>query len=153
MFMYLYWYNDGACWSRAGNIFEIPGSQADTTPPTVSVTTTAGEPVTGPFSITVIFSEPVTGFELADLIVGNGIASELRGDNATYTATITPIASGTVTVDIPTGAAQDGGGNPSVAADQFAITADLTPIPALPLAGAIVLAVLLLFRGVRAVRT
>ena len=39
--------------------------------------------------------------------------------------------------------------------DQFSITADLTPVPALPLAGAIVLALLLLIRGThrRAART
>ena len=55
--------------------------------------------------------------ELEDLVVGNGSASELRGNNATYTATITPAASGTVTVNIAAGAAQDGAGNPSAAAD------------------------------------
>ena len=83
-----------------------------------------------------------------DLVVGNGSASELQGNNATYTVTITPEASGTVTVDIAAGAAQDSAGNPSAAAAQFSITADLTPVPALPLAGAIVLALLLL-RGAR----
>ena len=44
-----------------------------------------------------------------------------------------------MTVDIAAGAAQDSAGNPSAAADQFSITADLTPVPALPLPGAIVL--------------
>ena len=81
---------------------------------------------------------------LEDLVVGNGSASELQGTNATYTVTITPEASGTVTVDIAAGAAQDGAGNPSATADQFSIVADLTPVPALPMAGAIALAVLLL---------
>jgi hypothetical protein len=42
-----------------------------------------------------------------------------------------------VTVDITAGAAQDGTGNPSVAAVQFSIVADLTPVSALPLIGAI----------------
>ena len=55
----------------------------------------------------------MTGFELEDLIVGNGTVSELQGDNASYTATVTPTASGTVTVDIATGAAQDAAGNPT----------------------------------------
>ena len=35
--------------------------------------------------------------------------------------TITPAASGSVTVDIAAGAAQDSAGNPSEAADQFSI--------------------------------
>ena len=122
---------------------------ADTTSPTVAISSEASAPVTGPFPIAVAFSEPVTGFELDDLIVGNGTASELQGDNASYTATVTPTASGTVTVDIATGAAQDAAGNPSAAADQFSVIADLTPVPALPLAGAIVLALLLMIRGAR----
>ena len=52
-------------------------------------------------------------------------------------------------MDIAAGAAQDSAGNPSAAADQFSTVADLTPVPALPMAGAIALAVLLLLGGVR----
>ena len=44
-----------------------------------------------------------------------------------------------MTVDIAAGPAEDSAGNPSAAANQFSITTDLTPVPALPLAGAIVL--------------
>ena len=58
-------------------------------------------------------------------------------------------ASGAVTVDIAAGAAQDGTGNPNVAAVQFSIVADLTPVPALPVIGAIALALLLLVGGAR----
>ena len=94
----------------------------------MAIISDAGAPVTGPFSITVAFSEPVTGFELEDLVVGNGSASELQGNNASYMVTITPAASGTVTVDIAAGAARDAGGNPSAAAVQFSIVADLTPV-------------------------
>ena len=133
----------------AGGGAELNCVAADTTSPTVAISSNASAPVTGPFSIAIAFSEPVTGFELADLVVGNGSASELHGNNASYTATITPEASGTVTVDIAAGAAQDGAGNPSAAADQFSITADLTPVPVLPLAGAVALAALLLIGGIR----
>ena len=133
----------------AGGGPELICVAADTTSPTEAISSEASAPVTGSFSIAVAFSEPVTGLELADVVVGNGSASEVQGNNATYTATITPEASGTVTVDIAAGAAQDGAGNPSAAADQFSITADLTPVPALPLAGAIALAVLLLVGSAR----
>ena len=122
---------------------------ADTTPPTVILTTTVSDPVSGPFPVTISFSEPVTGFELVDLVVDNGVASDLEGTRATYTATIAPEASGTVTVNIPAGAAIDEAGNPSTAADQFSITADLTPVPALPLAGALGLAGLLFAGALR----
>ncbi len=109
---------------------------ADTTSPTVVISTDASAPVTGPFSIAVEFSESVIGFDLADLVVGNGSASALQGTGSSYSATITPAVSGTVTVDIAAGAAEDDPGNLSVAADQFSIAADLTqvqnrsPVPA-----------------------
>ena len=137
--------------SAAADQFSITAdlTPEDTTAPTVTTTSEASEPVSGPFSITVIFSEPVTGFELADLVVGNGSASELQGSEASYTATVTPAASAAVTVDIAAGAAEDGAGNPSAAADQFSITANLTPVPVLPLAGAVALAALLLIGGIR----
>ena len=91
----------------------------------------------------------MTGFEVTDLAVANGTASGFGGSGRHYTATITPAASGTVTVDIAAGAAQDAAGNPSSRAGQFSITADLTPVPALPTLGAIALAVLLLAGSVR----
>ena len=102
---------------------------ADTTLPTAIISSDASAPVTGLFSIAVTFSEPVIGLELEDLLVENGSASELQGDNAAYTATITPEASGTVTVDVTAGAAQHDAGNPNAAADQFSIVADLTSRP------------------------
>ena len=112
----------------AGTGAELNCLDADTTAPTVIISTTASAPVNGPFSITVTFSESVTGFDLDDLIVGNGRASELQGNDASYAATVTPAVSGSVTVDIPTGAAQDTAGNPSVAGTQFSIIADLMPV-------------------------
>ena len=101
---------------------------ADTTSPTVVISSDAVAPVTGPFSIAIAFSELVTGFELADLVVGNGSPSALHGTGPSYGATITPAASGAVTVDIAAGAAEDDAGNPSVAAEQFSIVADLTQV-------------------------
>ena len=113
----------------AGGGAELNCVDADITSPTVVISSDAVAPVTGPFSISVAFSEPVTGFELADLVVGNGSPSAVQGNRSSYTATITPAASGAVTVDIAAGAAEDDAGNPSVAAEQFSILADLTQVP------------------------
>ena len=110
----------------AGGGAELSCVDADTSAPTVTITSSASAPVNGPFSITITFSEPVTGFDLGDLVVDNGTASNQQGNEASYTATITPTASGTVTVDIPAGAAEDSAGNPNSAATQFSITADTT---------------------------
>ena len=58
------------------------------------------------YTATITFSESVTGFALSDISVNNGRASNLNSDNApVYTATITPTAEGTVTVNIAAGAA------------------------------------------------
>ncbi|MCY4507475.1 MAG: Ig-like domain-containing protein [Acidobacteria bacterium] len=110
----------------AGPHAELNCLDADTTSPTVAISSDAVAPVTGPFAIVVTFSEPVTGFALEDVVVGNGSASQLRGSGASYAGTITPVASGLVTVDIAAGAAEDGAGNPSIVADRFMIAADFT---------------------------
>ena len=109
---------------------------ADTTSPTVVIGSDAVAPVTGPFSLAIAFSEPVTGFENADFVVGNRSASTLQGNSSIYSATITPAASGAVTVDIAAGAAEDDAGNPSVAAEQFSIRRGPDPGADEPVAGA-----------------
>ena len=98
--------------------------------PRVTITGPAdGGPVHGPFAVRIAFDEPVFGFELADMTVGNGTASGLRavetsrgertGGYAEYVATITPAASGEVTVDLAAGAAQDARSNINPAAAQY----------------------------------
>ena len=100
--------------------------------PSVALTGPAGGgPVYGPFELRLTFDEPVTGLELSDLAVVNGAASELQGVEASrlgtspfyaaYTVTITAAGSGEVTVDLPEGRVQDGGGNGNLAADRFSI--------------------------------
>lgn len=95
---------------------------ADTTAPTVEITSAAAATVYEAFDITVTFSEPVTW--VTGLTVGNGTASELvdGGDGTTWTSTITPTALGAVTVDVAEGAAQDAAGNDNEAATQFSRT-------------------------------
>lgn len=99
---------------------EVYTVQNDVIAPTLTIT--APESTTGPFTATFTFSEDVSGFTLADILVGNGVPSNLSGGPAIYTATITPTPSGalttTVTIDVPDGAAEDAAGNDSVAAAQ-----------------------------------
>jgi 6-phosphogluconolactonase (cycloisomerase 2 family) len=97
----------------------------DNAAPTVVLTTTATAPVAGSFTVTATFSENVIGFEASDLIVGNGIASNFQTASATiYSATITPGAGSSTTIDVASGAASDGVGNDSAAAPQFSIAHD-----------------------------
>jgi hypothetical protein len=96
----------------------------DTTPPDVLITTASTDPVSGVFSVTIEFTESVTGFAVGDITVGNGSASNFAGSGDTYTADITPAGDGAVTVDVAAGVAQDAAGNANTAATQFSIEAD-----------------------------
>ena len=98
----------------------------DVDAPTVTITGPT-DVQTGPFDITITFSEDVTGFIADDIAVGNGSATAFSGSDATYKATITPTASGTVTIDIPENVAEDSAGNPNQAAEQFSVTTDMDP--------------------------
>ncbi|WP_417732209.1 Ig-like domain-containing protein [Rosistilla oblonga] len=81
------------------------------------------------FDVTIDFSEPATGFSLADLTVLNGTASNLVPVNAAtgkYNVTITPTADGNVTVLLPANAATDAAGNGNLAGVPLVRTIDRT---------------------------
>ncbi len=101
---------------------------ADTVAPTAALSVADGveTPVTGAFGIAVTFSEPVTGFALADLTVANGAASDLAGSDASWTATVTPDEgfSGDLTVDLAAGTVEDAAGNGNEAAPTLTVAAE-----------------------------
>lgn len=121
----------GAAQDAAGNtsIAATPLTLTnDQTAPSVVLTTGSADPVSGAFTLTATFSEDVTGFEVGELTVGNGAASNFNATSASvYTATITPASDGQVTVDVAAGVASDAAGNANTAATQFTITTDGTP--------------------------
>ncbi len=97
---------------------------ADLTGPTVGLTSDA-DPVGGVFTVTVEFSEAVTGFALGHIAVGNGVASNLTGSEADYSFEVTPSSNGTVTVDVAADVVMDSVGNGNRAATRLEVTADL----------------------------
>ena len=98
--------------------------EADLDPPTVIVSGPSATQA-GPFDVSIAFSRTVTGFERSDVTVGNGAVTAFSGSAASYTATITPTASGTVTVDVAAGAAQDQGARDNAAASRYSVQAAL----------------------------
>lgn len=111
-----------------------PAYTIDRTPPTVTVEQAAGQtdPTTGsPINFTVVFSEPVTGFEAADVLTGGtaGAATvTLTGSGTTYNVAVHGMTrAGTVTVTIPAGAAQDAAANDSAASTSVDNTVTYTP--------------------------
>ena len=91
----------------------------DNTVPTVAITDVPPTS-SAAFTATFTFSEDVTGFVASDITVGNGTASAFTATTAdrVYTASITPTASGEVTVDVAADAATDAAGNGNPAATQ-----------------------------------
>ena len=106
------------------------GNGGDTTALTVTITSSESTiTALSPFSVTITFSEEVTGFVRGDITVGNGGASNLQtSDNTVFAADITPSGEGSVTVDVAVGVANDSfsGSKSNTAASQFSITYDIT---------------------------
>ena len=78
--------------------------------PDVRVTSSATRTVHGPFDVSIAFSAPVTGFSAHGIKVVNGDVSDLTGRSASYRATITPRADGTVMVRVLQDSATAGNG-------------------------------------------
>ena len=101
----------------------------------VRVTTTVvlpDGPVGAPFDARVAFSHDVTGFVDSDITVGNGAVTAFVATNAReYVATITPAASGQVSVSVAADVAQYAANtdNGNQASETETVTADLSPAP------------------------
>ena len=91
-----------------------------------TVTITVPETSSAPFEATFVFLEAVNGFEVDDIDVGNGTASDFMGadGDTSYSAEIAPAADGDVTVDVAADMATDAAGNGNTAAAQA--TSDYT---------------------------
>ncbi|MBI1312831.1 hypothetical protein GC176_16195, partial [bacterium] len=103
----------------------------DRTAPTVVISGPDSPTNSDPFDVTITFNEPVSGFLLSDLTVGNGTATGfVDHGNGSFTVTIDAAADGVVTIDIPMNAAVDTAGNGNAAAMQFSETVrSSAPIP------------------------
>ncbi len=99
--------------------------EADLDAPTVTISgpTTSQS---GPFDVTITFSEAVTGLEQADVTVGNGTVTAFSGSGSSYTVSIAPTVAGTVTVDVAAGVAVDGAGNGNTAASRFSVSVSVS---------------------------
>jgi hypothetical protein len=94
----------------------------DTTRPTCVITASVTTITAAVFTCTFTFSEDVTGFEVGDITVGNGIAGTFNTvSGSVYTAVITPIATGNVTVDVGAGVCADAAGNTNTSSNTFSI--------------------------------
>ena len=100
----------------------------DVDAPSVSISVPS-DAQNGAFDTTITFTEPVSGFAQSDVALTGSAASITAwsaNDNKTvYTATITPTASGTVTISVAANVATDAANNPNTAATPKTVTVDV----------------------------
>ena len=90
----------------------------DDTAPTAAILNAPATSNTTLFTVTIEFSEPVTGFEEAEIVVANAAKSNFTGSGTTYTVDIAPDGGGDITIDVAADVAQDAAANGNEAATQ-----------------------------------
>ena len=107
-----------------GNTTQV---RVNTTNPSVVLSSTANALINAPFTVTATFSEAVTVLTASDFSVTNGTASGLSSsDNITYTLTVTPVADGAVSIQVPANAVVNIGGNTNTPSNTLNFTYDAT---------------------------
>ncbi|WP_180336414.1 Ig-like domain-containing protein [Pontibacter ramchanderi] len=97
----------------------------DTTRPAVVVSTSASSPVNSAFTVTLEFSENVSGLAATGIAVSNGTLSQFsQVDGRRYSALVTPAAAGEVTVQVPANAAADAAANGNLPSNTLAVVYD-----------------------------
>ena len=101
----------------------------DTNAPSVSITAPSAVQ-NGAFSVTITFTETVSGFTQSDLSLSGTATASITNWNAntedtTYTATITPTTSGTVILNVAANVAKDAANNPNTAATAKTVNVDV----------------------------
>jgi hypothetical protein len=110
----------------------------DTTAPTVTIEQASGQPDptnSSPINFTVVFSEPVTGFDDSDVVLGGtagattaNVTESAPNDGTTYNVAVSGMTGGgTVTALIPADAAQDAANNGNTASTSTDNTVTYNP--------------------------
>ncbi len=111
--------------SAAKQLFRI----FDDIPPTVTFTSLSPYATNGTFSVTITFSENVSGFGIAKLTLENAVAGDLetKTPSRVYSCTVYPLVSGDVTVNLFADSVIDVGGNGNITATQLTRLYDNIP--------------------------
>ena len=114
----------GICTAGGTVLTEVPASHVipprTTGPAVASITSSATHPAKDAFTVTITFSEPVTGLTANEIEVTNGAASNFGGSGESYTLEIAPDAGieDEVTVTVTAGAVVDGLNNGNLRASE-----------------------------------
>lgn len=103
-------------------------SSEDPTGIAVTVATSGPNPTNTTIPVTITFAAAVSGFVDGEMTVLNGSAGSLSGSGDTYTTTVTPTASGVVTISVAANVATAiSGGTANSASNTLSVTYDVTP--------------------------
>ncbi|HXK72156.1 MAG TPA: Ig-like domain-containing protein, partial [Clostridia bacterium] len=103
----------------------------DSIRPTVIISSSVSDyTINSLVALTITFSKNITGFDINDIVISNGNASNFTPiNNTTYTVDIIAVNQGNITVNIPDAIAQDTAGNSNTAATELAYIYDnQTPV-------------------------
>ena len=116
--------SDGICTADGTVLTEVPASHVipprPTGPAVVSIVSSATHPTKDGFTVTIAFSEPVTGLTADEIEVTKGTGSNFAGSGESYTLDIAPEAGieDEVTVTVTAGAVVDGVNNGNLQASE-----------------------------------
>ena len=102
--------------------------------PSVTITAPTTVTQTGPFDVTITFSEEVTGFEASDIALKkSGMTVDFEatvtnfiGGPRVYTATITPRKDGDIDISVPASSAEDDASNGNTVSGTQTVTVELS---------------------------
>jgi hypothetical protein len=98
---------------------------ADVTAPTITIGALSG-PTAGVYTAAITLSEASTDFAADDLTLANATAT-LSGSGTSYTATLTPLTDGQITLSVAAGRFTDAAGNDNTASNEVTADFDGTP--------------------------
>ena len=90
------------------------GGGSDVVKPSVAISAVVQQQVNAPFPVSVNFSEAVSGLSESKFQIHNGSLAGLSGSGASYNLTVSPSATGVVSISLPGGRVSDGAGNGNV---------------------------------------
>jgi len=122
----------GAFTDAAGNAStasNVLSRTADLSGPAITLTTPAGDPVTGAITVNAVLTQPSTNFAAADVVTVNATVSAFGGSGTNYSFTLTPAASGLFSATVPAGTFTNAGGAGNTDSNTLTRTANLPPPP------------------------
>jgi len=118
--------NDGVQDSAADTVTITVSAPVDTSRPTVTLSGMPASVMPGePVSITVTFSEAVSGLAAGDFTVANGTVTGLTGSGASYTLSLTAGGGGVLSVLLPADSAEDVAANGNLASNTLTAVAGI----------------------------